>query len=109
MNYAALRAEILTSERAANYAPHVVTNDMPKQNAFPKDQAIADILNAQSGTRLIERYINAVALMAELGAATGAAILEKLDTAKQAVPPLKWALLALQSERGINVGHRPAY
>lgn len=105
MNYQALRAELLSSPRAADYAPNVVTNDAPKQNAYPKDQSLADLLNAPAGTRLIDRYIDAVGLMAELGTATGAAVLGKLDAAQAAVPALKWAMIALQSDRGINVGH----
>lgn len=42
-----LRDEILTGPKAAECAPHVVTNDMPKDTDYmAKDQAIADILNA---------------------------------------------------------------
>jgi hypothetical protein len=105
MNYAALREELLHSPRAAAYAPYVVTNDMPKQNAYEKDQALADMLNAPAGTRLVDRHIDAVGLMAELGTATGAAILGKLEAAQASVPALKWAMIALQSDRGIDVGH----
>lgn len=105
MNYQSLRDELLNSPRAVDYAPSVVTNDAPKQNAYAKDQALADLLNAPSGTRLIERYLNAVLLMGELGATTGAAILDKLETAAASNSVLKWTFVALNSEKGLDFGH----
>jgi hypothetical protein len=105
MNYQSLRDELLSSPRAVDYAPYVVTNDAPKQNAYAKDKALADILNTPSGTRLIERYLNAVLLMGELGATTGAAILDKLEIAAASNPVLKWTFVALNSEKGLDFGH----
>jgi hypothetical protein len=101
VDYLALRTAILAN---ADCQPHIVTNEMPKQDARAKDQAIADILNAPAGTRLVDQFETAISLMAHLGAVTGATILDKLETASAAQPVLKWAMLALKSERGINVG-----
>lgn len=102
MNYANLKTAILTNADCIQY---VVTNDMPKDpQYFAKDSAIADIFNAPSGTRLIERFENAIGIMSALGAVTGATILEKLDAAKSQIPALKWAMLAMASDVGINLG-----
>jgi len=102
MNYTALKAAILAN---ADCTAHVITNDMPKDlDYYAKDSAIADIFNASSGTRLVERYENAIGIMSALGAVTGAAILEKLDQAKAGIPALKWAMLAMDDPQGINLG-----
>lgn len=102
MIYSELKAAILAN---ADCAPYVVTNDMPKDpDYYAKDSAIADIFNTPSGTRLVERFENAIGIMHSLGAVTGASILEKLDQAKSQIPALKWAMLAMNSDRGINLG-----
>lgn len=101
MDYSALRTAILAN---ADCRPHIVTNAMPKQDARVQDQAIADILNAAAGTRLVDQFETAISLLAHLGAVTGATILDKLETASTTHPVLKWSMLALKSERGINVG-----
>jgi hypothetical protein len=102
MNYANLKTAILANPDCAQY---VVTNDMPKDpDYYVKDSAIADIFNTPAGTRLIERFENAIGIMSALGAVTGAGILEKLDQAKAGVPALKWAMLAMDDPQGINLG-----
>lgn len=102
MNYSDLKAAILAN---ADCAQHVVTNDMPPDpDYFEKDSSIAAIFNMPTGTRLIERFENAIGIMHSLGAVTGAAILEKLDQAKSQIPALKWAMLAMNSDRGVNLG-----
>lgn len=102
MNYAALKTAILANADCTQY---VVTNDMPKDlDYYAKDSAIADIFNAPTGTRLIERFENAIGIMSALGAVTGAGILEKLDQAKAGIPALKWAMLAMDDPQGINIG-----
>ena len=102
MNYIALKAAILAN---ADCTPYVVTNDMPKDpDYFEKDSSIAVVFNVASGTRLVERYENAIGIMSALGAVTGAAILEKLDQAKAGIPALKWAMLAMDDPQGINLG-----
>src|SRR5574338_1427932 len=54
MDYAALRAAILTGPLAAQCAPYVILPDAPKDPEFVvKDQAVADLLNA--GTQLVTR------------------------------------------------------
>src|SRR5574337_2106831 len=53
MDYAALRAAILSGPLATDCAHYVITPDLPKAPAFvAKDQAIADILNAGKETVL---------------------------------------------------------
>lgn len=102
MNYAALKAAILANADCTQY---VVTNYMPKDpDYYAKDSAIAAIFNAPSGTRLVERFENAIGILSALGAITGATILEKLDQAKSGIPALKWAMLAMASDVGINLG-----
>ena len=102
MDYLALKNAILGS---ADCAAYIVTNDMPKDPDYlSKDQAIADIFNAPVGTRLIERFENAIGIMSALGALTGANILEKLDSVKGSIPVIKWAMTALASAEGINLG-----
>lgn len=102
MNYPALKAAILANN---DCAPYVITNDMPKDpNYYAKDSAIADLFNAPVGTRLVERFENAIGVMSAVGAVTGATILEKLDQAKAGIPALKWAMLAMTSDTGINFG-----
>jgi hypothetical protein len=102
MNYTDLKAAILAT---AECQPYVITNDMPKDYDYAaKDAAIATIFNAESGTRLLERFENAIGIMSAVGAVTGAEILEKLDQAKAQIPALKWAMLAMASDTGINLG-----
>ncbi len=102
MNYTALKAAILANADCTQY---VVTNDMPKDpDSYAKDSAIADRFNAPIGTRLVERFENAIGIMSALGAVTGAGILEKLDAAKAGIPALKWAMLAMASDTGVNLG-----
>src|SRR5574337_1176851 len=51
MDYAALRADILTGPLAAQCAPYVILPDEPKDPDYAaKDQAVADLLNAGTQT-----------------------------------------------------------
>lgn len=107
MNYQALANEITSGPRAADCAPYVHTKSMQKitgAEARVKDQAIADILNESTGTRIIERNVNARTLLSELGAVQGATILDKLEAASVVSSPVKWALKFLVSPEGINLG-----
>ena len=102
MNYSALKTAILANADCTQY---VVTNDMPKDpDYFEKDCSIAAIFNLPTGTRLVERFENAIGIMSALGAVTGATILEKLDQAKASIPALKWAMLAMDDPQGVNLG-----
>lgn len=108
IDYAALRNEILSGPLASECAPHVLDGTGPKVDgvsAARKDQAIADILNRQDYTRVVETFVNDIGLLSTLGAQTGAAILDKLESAQTVNRPLKWAFRALTSERGLDVGH----
>ena len=102
MDYLALKQAILANSNCTQY---VITNDMPKDpDYYAKDSAIAEIFNTASGTRLTDRYENAIGLMNALGAVTGSTILEKLDQAKASIPALKWAMYGITSAEGINIG-----
>lgn len=102
MDYQALRTHILGNHECTAF---VITAQMPYDaEYYIKDQIIADILNRPAGTRLVERYENAIGLMSAIGTGTAAAILEKLDTAKATIPALKWAMYAIESSEGINIG-----
>lgn len=102
MNYAALKQTILDN---ADCQPYIVTNDLPKDTGYAvKDAAIAAILNEPTGTRIVERWENAIGLMSALGAISAATILEKLETAAASQPVIKWAMKAMDSDRGLNLG-----
>jgi len=102
MDYSQLKTLILSNQECL---PYVITAHMPYDPDYAqKDAAIAEILNRPAGTRLVERYENAIGLMSAIGSGTAAIILEKLDLAKSSIPALKWAMFAIQSDRGINIG-----
>jgi len=102
MDYPNLKQLILSTPQCL---PHVVINDMPKQDASGKDRAIADLLNQPAGTRIVSRFETALTLMATMGAISAATLLDKLESAGVSNSVLRWALLALKSERGIDVGN----
>ena len=101
IDYPALKAAILSNP---DCQPYIVTNDMPSQDAYSKDLAIADLFNQSTGTRLVERFVTAIGVMSALGVSTGATILEKMDAAKASFPALKWVMVALSGTEGVNVG-----
>lgn len=102
MNYQALYDLIMATPACVE---HAVTNSMPKQNAYLKDKAIADILNAEAGVRVVEDYCNEIEIMARLGPTTASTILDKLDAAAAVNSALRRAMRAIQSDRGIDLGH----
>lgn len=76
-----LRDEILTGPKAAECAPYVVTNDMPKDPDYrTKDQAIADILNAGRAPKVISKEIGDGAVSLALGVPAGPVFLLQLET-----------------------------
>lgn len=109
MNYTALQAEILAS---AACAPYIHDNTAPKLSAdavLPKDQAIADILNA--GRKVVGEYwLTDRGLVSDLVAATGNtdmadSILTKLDTLANSSRSTRAMMNRLQTDvRGVNFG-----
>lgn len=88
-----LRVEIETGPLASELA------------AAANDAARAAILNDKRLTTVKPtEMVNARILMSRIGAIEGAAFLDALEAAKDAVPAIKWALDFLRSEGGINVG-----
>jgi hypothetical protein len=102
MDYLKLKLAIQTTPECF---PYIITNTMPiDPEYYYKDQMIANIFNATSGTQLVDRYENATGLMSALGTSTAATILEKLEQAKATIPVLKWAMYSIVSSEGINIG-----
>ena len=74
-----LRDEILTGPKAAECAPYVVTNDMPKDPDYmAKDQAIADILNQGRAPKIVKREVGDGSIALALGTTAGPVFLFKL-------------------------------
>lgn len=67
------------------------------------DSEIAAVLNFPQIAGTQSRFITARTILAEI--ANGAAILDKLEGAAPAIPPLKWAMRFLTGETGIDIGH----
>lgn len=91
MDYASLRTEIDTGPLATECAGQ-------------SDDAVAAILNDKRFAATGERYVTARTVLAELGATTGAAILDKLDAAATQSSPVKWMLKFLTQDSGLDVG-----
>ena len=106
MDYAALRAEILTGPHSAACAEFVVNYDAPKTpGAFKRDQTIAGILNTAEGGKVpYSRFITARTMLAELDPLVAATILDKLEAAGTVNSAVKWAMRYVTTD-GIDVGH----
>lgn len=75
-----LRDEILTGPKAADCAPYVVTNDMPKDlDYMAKDQSIADILNQGRAPKIIKREVGDGLISLALGVPAGPVFLMQLE------------------------------
>lgn len=66
---------------------------------------IADKLNEKIAQVPTTRMVTARAIMAELGPTMGATILEKLSAVGATIPAVKWAMIFLQQDSGIDLGH----
>lgn len=91
----ALKTEITTDPLALGYADK-------------SDADVAALLNdrTRGRTRVVSpTMVNARTIMARLGAAAGATILDKLDAAKAGSPPIKWVFQFITQGEGIDVGH----
>lgn len=80
MDYRALQNEILTGPKAAECAPHLVTNEMGKVADYAvKDQTIADILNAGRAPQIIKREVGDGAISLALGVPAGPVFMMQLE------------------------------
>lgn len=77
--------------------------DTEPANATRTDAEVLDWLMEPSGT-YASTFINARSIMATIGAAAGATILEKLSAASVNNPAIKWALSFITAD-GIDIGH----
>lgn len=92
MDHAALKTEIETGPLAAECAGQ-------------SDDDIAAILNDNRFTAIQERYVTARTVLSELGATTGATILDKLEAAGASSSPVRWMLKFLAQDSGVDIGH----
>lgn len=67
------------------------------------DNEIAALLNAKTKTSIQSRFVTARSILAEI--ADGADILDALEAASAFVPAVKWAMVYLTGETGIDVGY----
>lgn len=75
-----VRDEILTGPKAAECAPFVVTNEMPKDPDYmTKDQAIADILNQGRAPKIVKREVGDGLISLALGVPDGPVFLMQLE------------------------------
>jgi hypothetical protein len=105
-----LRDEILTGPKAAECAPHVVTNDMPKDPDYmAKDQAIADILNAGRPPKIAKAEVGDGLISLALGVPAGPVFLMQIEmladmpvTAETPVEQMAQIAVARQAWRSLN-------
>jgi len=104
MNYQTLRDEILISPRQSTYASNVVTSDMAKENAALKDQAIADLINADQSLFVVFQPITVKAgdFLRKLGPVNGATLYDKIETESLTYGPLK-RIVAEMNGDGLDV------
>ena len=91
MNYQALKQEIMLDPLGIGYATMT-------------DQEVADSINAPTRTVVESKTVGALGIMREVGPASGAAILDKLEAASAQDSRLKWFLRELTTN-GVDVGH----
>lgn len=108
MNYSDLKVKIQTGPAAAACAPYMVLPEDPKVPGHvvrEKDQAIADLINAQDPMlgEVTSRLIGIGTVLNVLGPAEGALVLDTLDAMKAGLSPLKWAWTLLERD-ALDVG-----
>jgi hypothetical protein len=64
---------------------------------------VVDLINAPTQAMLKSRYVTARTILAECD--DGAAILDKLQTIAQNVSAVKWMMVFLQQDSGMDAGH----
>ena len=114
----ALQVEILSGPKAAECAPWVVTNDMPKDlNGYAKDQAIAEILTKGRAPKIVSREVGDGAISLALGTPTGPVFMYKLkriaatdlpvEAPMDEIVPVAIAQQAVESlaKQGFDVGN----
>ena len=92
MKYVKLKREILDDPLNYGYAG-------------TDDEGVLNILNTPSRQIVIEHYVNAKQILAVLGATTGAAFLDALETAAAANSAVRWAMEFIRTDSGIDVGN----
>lgn len=110
MDHHALREEILDGQKAAACAAFVVTGDMPKDPDYKsKDQAVADLLNANRAPKIVSKEVGDGAISLALGIPGGPVFLLQLEMlANTAITPetvpeqLAVVAVARQAWRSLN-------
>jgi hypothetical protein len=67
------------------------------------DAEIAALLNERTATAVQSRFVTGRTILAEI--ADGADILDALEAASAVIPAVKWAMLYLKGETGIDIGY----
>jgi hypothetical protein len=67
------------------------------------DAEVAALLNERTATSVQSRFVTGRTILAEI--ADGAAILDALEAASAVIPAVKWAMLYLKGETGIDIGY----
>lgn len=78
---------------------------LPAYTGLTDAQVLAALNDPAANTPAIigSRHVNFRAVLAEVDGA--GAILDKLETAAATIPDVKWALLGIKSDTGIDIGH----
>ncbi len=72
------------------------------QYAGKSDDEVAAMLNTPQFPAIKSRFINARSVLSEIS--DSAAILDKLEVAATEISAVKWAMMFLQQDDGINIG-----
>lgn len=70
----------------------------------PDPEALADLLNTPASTQVVATEVSARTILSRIGAIDGSVILDKLEAAATAVPPVKWVVRILESNGSVNMG-----
>lgn len=79
--------------------------DLPAYSGMTDAQILTALNDPAANTPAIigSRHVNFRTVLAECDGA--GAILDKLETAAATIPDVKWALLGIKSDTGIDIGH----
>jgi hypothetical protein len=96
IDYSTLKNELKTDPYNLGYSAYLLVSN----------GIVCDLLNSNKFTMPKTKYASARSILsgACLGAINGAAFLEKLVALAPSVPAIKWALIFLQTEAGVDVG-----
>ena len=92
MDYTILKNELINDPLGIGYASL-------------SDIDAAAAINSKNRSTVVEHFVNAKGILAELGAVAGAAFLDALDATAVSNSAVKWAMNFIRSDSGIDVGN----